>query len=143
MAWLHADCSLRSQRPYIRTNTSRAAYSTSEGGSFGVKGISRDKHTGEIVSKPHLHKNDELASDLAAQIIERLQSKAGKGYAVGTALVINCIANGIILSSEWNDAVDRVTEAQVHLAFEELFLIEMVMSHSATLFGHRPRRKRN
>jgi hypothetical protein len=32
------------------------------GGSFGVKGISRDKQTGKIVSKPYVHKNDELAS---------------------------------------------------------------------------------
>lgn len=113
------------------------------GGSFGVKGISRDKHTGEIVSKPHVHKNDELASDLAAQIIERLQRKGRKGYSAGTALVINCVANGIILPSEWNDAVDRVTKAQSHLAFREVFLIEMVMSHWATLLSHRPQRKRN
>lgn len=35
------------------------------GGSFGVKGISRDKKTGDIVSKPHVHTNDELATDLA------------------------------------------------------------------------------
>lgn len=113
------------------------------GGSFGVKGISRDKQSGEIVSKPHVHNNDELASDLAAQIIERLQSKGKKGYSAGTVLVINCVANGIILPSEWNDAVDRVAKTQAHLAFREIFLIEMVMSHSATLYGHRPRRKRN
>jgi hypothetical protein len=113
------------------------------GGSFGVKGISRDKQTGEIVSKPYVHKNDEFASDLAAQIIERLQSKGKKGYSAGTVLVINCVANGIILPSEWNDAVDRVAKAQAHLGFREIFLIEMVTSHSATLYGHRRRRKRN
>ena len=32
------------------------------GGSFGVKGISRDKKTGDIVSKPHVHTPDELAT---------------------------------------------------------------------------------
>jgi hypothetical protein len=34
------------------------------GGSFGVKGILRNKKTGDIVSKPHVHTPDELATDL-------------------------------------------------------------------------------
>ena len=108
-----------------------------------MKGIFRDKQTVEIVSKPHVHKNDELASDLAAQITERLRSKGKKGYSAGTVLVINCVGNGIILPLEWNDAIDRVTKAEAHLAFREVFLLEMVMSHSATLYGQRTRRKRS
>ena len=38
-----------------------------KGGSFGVKGISRDKKTGDIDSKPHVHTPDELTADLAGQ----------------------------------------------------------------------------
>jgi hypothetical protein len=111
------------------------------GGLFGVKGISRDKKTGDIVSKPHVHTPDELAEDLAAQIIERLRTKSAKEYPPGTALIVNCVANSPILVSEWNDAIERVTKAQLHPAFLEVFLIEPVMSYSATLYGN-PRGKR-
>jgi hypothetical protein len=112
------------------------------GGSFGVKGILRDKQTGNIVSKPHVHTNDELATDLADQIVERLKSKSDKQYPPGTVLVVNCVPNSLILDSEWNDAIDRVTKAQAHLAFREVFLLETVMSHSTTLYGHRKRDRR-
>jgi len=106
-----------------------------QGGSFGVKGISRDKEAGNIVSKPHVHTKDELATDLAGQMLERLKSKSNKQYPPGTVLVINCIPNGLILDREWNDAIERVSKAQAHLAFREVFLLETVMSHSTTLYG--------
>jgi hypothetical protein len=112
------------------------------GGSFGVKGISRDKKTGDIVSKPHVHTNDELATDLAGQIVERLKSKSEKQYPPGTVLVVNCVPNCLILDSEWNDAIQRVTKSQVHLAFREVFLLETVMSHSTTLYGDPKRGRR-
>jgi hypothetical protein len=107
------------------------------GGSFGVKGISRDRKTGEIVSKPHVHTNDEPAMDLAEQILERLKNKCNKQYPPETVLIINCIPNARILSEEWKDAIERVTRATVHLPFREVFLVETVMSHSDTLYGNR------
>ncbi|HEY2915077.1 MAG TPA: hypothetical protein VGK21_17045 [Candidatus Angelobacter sp.] len=109
------------------------------GGSFGVKGISRDGKTGEIVSKPHVHTGDELAKDLADQIIERLKSKNNKPYPRGTVLIVNCFPNSLILDSEWNDAIERVVNANAHLGFWEVFLLETIMSHSATLYGDRKR----
>jgi hypothetical protein len=113
-----------------------------QGGSFGAKGISRDKKTGDIVSKPHVHTPDELAADLAGQMIERLRTKSAKGYSPGTVLIVNCVPNSLILASEWNDAIERVTKAQMHLAFLEVFLIEPVMSYSATLYGNpKPKRR--
>ena len=69
------------------------------GGSFGVKGIFRDKKTGNIVSKPHVHSGDELETDLAGQILERLKAKSGKKYSPATVLVINCVPNTLILDS--------------------------------------------
>jgi hypothetical protein len=48
------------------------------GGSFGVKGISRDKKTGAIVSEPYVFSNGENARDLADQILERLKNKGDK-----------------------------------------------------------------
>ncbi len=111
------------------------------GGSFGVKGIFRDKRTGAIVSEPNVG-HGEIATDLANQVLERLKSKSNKNYSPGTVLIVNCVANGLTLPSEWNDAVERVTNAQAHLAFRELFLIEQVLSHSATLYGDRTRGRR-
>jgi hypothetical protein len=105
------------------------------GGSFGVKGISHDKKSGEIVSNPQVHTSDELASDLANQIVDRLKSKSAKQYPPGTVLIVNCVPNGLILPSEWGDAIERVTKAHVHLLFREVFLIDTVMSHSTTLYG--------
>jgi hypothetical protein len=114
------------------------------GGSFGVKGVNRDRETGEIISKPHVRSNDEIPANLANQIIERLKRKSEKKYPLRTVLIVNCIPNNLILESEWSDAVERVKKAQAHLAFLEVFLLEAIMSHSATLYGksHRPRGSR-
>jgi hypothetical protein len=107
-----------------------------------VKGISRDNKTGEIISKPHVHSDNELVTDLAGQIIERLKSKSDKRYPPGTVLIVNCVPNGIILDSEWNDTIQLVSKSQTHLAFREVFLVDIVMSHSATLCGHPKRGRR-
>lgn len=107
------------------------------GGSFGVKGTFRDKKTGAIVSKPHVHTNNELVMDLAAQVIERLKGKSKKAYPPNTVMLINCTTNGLILPSEWEDAVELVRKAKVHSRFLEVFLLELTMSHSATLYGER------
>jgi hypothetical protein len=106
------------------------------GRSFGVKGISRDEKTGEIVSQPHVHTNDELATDLADQILERLKSKRDKHYPPGTVLIVNCVPNSPILDPEWNDAIEQVTKAQARQPFREVFLIETVRSLSTTLYGN-------
>jgi hypothetical protein len=98
--------SLRSQRPFIKTSTSRVGCSTSGGERIAEKGILRNKKTGDIVSRPHVHTPDELATDLAGQILERLKSKSDKNYSPGTVLVVNCVPNGLILDSEWNDAIE-------------------------------------
>ena len=109
------------------------------GGSFGVKGISRDKKPGDIVSKPYVHTGGELATDLAGKILERLRSKADKNYPPGTVLIVNCVPNTLILDSEWNDAIERVAKAEVHVAFREVYLLETIGSHSTTLYGNRKR----
>jgi len=58
-------------------------------------------------------------------------------------LIINCIADGVVLEDEWNDAVVRVAAMNLHRMFREAFLIEHVGHHYATLYGDRkPRRIR-
>ena len=110
------------------------------GASFGVKGISRDKKTGAIASKPYVHSNDELTIDLAGQMVDRIKSKSAKNYSPSTVLIVNCVTNSLILESEWSNAIKRVTEAQ--LDFREVFLIDLLMSHSTTLYGARKRRRK-
>lgn len=102
-------------------------------GSFGVKGVWRDKKTRKIISEPHVHHENELATDLADQIVDRLKSKSGKNYSPETVLVINCVTNSIILDPEWSAAIERVRKAKLHSAFQEVFLIDGRMSRSTTL----------
>jgi hypothetical protein len=111
-----------------------------QGGSFGVKGISRDNETGVVKSEPHVHKNDEIMVDLAEQIIERLKDKGEKGYPASTVLVMQCFANSLTLESEWNDAVQRVKNAGLGIPFREVFLVEPVADNMATLYGNAKRR---
>lgn len=111
-----------------------------EGGvNFGVKGIFRDKKSRGIISKPDGFTNKELVTDLADQIVDRLKQKSAKRYSPHTVLVVNCIPNILILDDDWSDAIKRVAQAQAHLAFREVFLLDMqgTLDHSATLWGKR------
>jgi hypothetical protein len=110
--------------------------------SWGVKRIWRNKKTKEIVSEPHVYRNDERSLDLAYQIVERLKSKSTKKYPTGTVLIVNCDSDGLLLENEWDDAVKRVGEAQQHLAFREGFFVETGRGYSATLYGTRTRVRR-
>lgn len=107
------------------------------GGSFGVKGIHRDRKSGIIVSKPYVFSGGENAKDLAEQVLERLSAKARKAYPSATVLIVNCIPNCLILEDEWRDAVDQIRRARPSIPFREVFLLDMVMSHTTTLYGDR------
>jgi hypothetical protein len=105
------------------------------GPSFGPEGISRDKKTGNIVSQPHVRHENELEADLADQIIARLKCKSTKSYPPNTVLIVDCIANTIVLEPEWKNVIERVKVAQAHLAFREVFLFDRITPQSATLGG--------
>lgn len=107
-----------------------------QGVSFGAKSIWRDKKTRHIVSEPYVYTNDERGADLVSQILDRLKRKCAKRYPRGTVLIINCVANGLMIDSEWNHAIELVSTAQLHSAFREVFLVEPIRGYSATLYGH-------
>ncbi|MGH9437981.1 MAG: hypothetical protein ACRD22_08805 [Terriglobia bacterium] len=113
-----------------------------DGGSFGAKSIHRDRTTRKPVSTPYVIVNDEGIDDLARQIASRLTEKGQKNYPCNTVLIINCIADGVVLDSEWNDAIARVKAMNLHNSFREVFLIEHVGRHCATLYGDRKRHRR-
>jgi hypothetical protein len=100
---------------------------------FGVKGISRDKKSGKIVSEPNAHHEDDLVRDLVQQILERLRDKGGKGYSPDTVLVINCVTNTLIHEPEWQAAIKQVRNAGLHSGFREVFLVEGRMARSTAL----------
>ncbi len=115
-----------------------------QGPAFGVKGISRDKKTRAVVSTPYVTTNDETETDLAAQIIDRLKSKSAKGYSPDTVLIVYCVLNGVTLEEEWDEAVNRVTQADAHHVFREVFLIDTgSASYSANLYGDSERAPKN
>jgi hypothetical protein len=106
-----------------------------EGGSFGVKDISRDKKTGVVSSRPHVSKNDEIETDLAGQILTALNRKTAKSYPRNTVLIIRCVTNGLTLDTEWAAAIRRVENARPPILFREVFLLETVSSYTTTLYG--------
>ena len=105
-----------------------------QGYASGVKGTTRDRKTGKIDSKPYVYQNNERVMDLSNQILQCLQKKSAKKYPPGTVLIVDCVA-GLLDQSEWEDAVQEVKKAELHAAFREVFLCELVMSRSATLYG--------
>jgi hypothetical protein len=108
------------------------------GGSFGVKGIYQERKASIIISKPYVFREDEHARDLAEQILERINAKAKKIYPSATVLVVNCIPTcSLLFEDEWNDAVEQVRNAKPIIPFREIFLLDMLMSHTTTLYGDR------
>jgi hypothetical protein len=107
-----------------------------QGHAFGVKGISRDRKTRAIISTPYVNTNDERQADLAARIIDRIKNKSKKGYTPDTVLIVYCVLDGVTFEDEWDEAIKRVTQADAHHAFKEVFLIDTGSdSFSATLYG--------
>ncbi len=113
-----------------------------DGGSFGPKGIRRDPMGKKPISIPYVNFNDEAIGDLAGQIASRLTDKGQKRYPGNTVLIINCVTDGVVLEDEWNDAIARVAAMSLHRMFREVFLIDHVGHHSATLHGERKRDRR-
>lgn len=107
------------------------------GGSFGVKGIYREAKSRTIVSKPYVFNGGERSKDLAERILQRIKAKAKKSYPPATVLVVNCKpTSSLLLENEWKDAVEQVRNAELRIPFREVFLLDMLMSHTATLYGN-------
>lgn len=107
-----------------------------QGYAFGVKRTSLDKKTGVISSIRYVSTSGELENDLAEQIISRIREKAAKDYSPNTVLIVDCVPNGVTEQEEWENVVARVTQANAHQAFSEVFLIYNWASYSATLYGN-------
>jgi hypothetical protein len=111
-----------------------------QGGSWGVRGISRDPKTGVVTDKPHVHRNDDIQDNLASQIVERMKSKAAKNYPWGTVLIMQCFPDTLTLESEWEAAVLQVKQALPEIPFREVFLTASYGGYTETLWGSRERR---
>jgi hypothetical protein len=100
---------------------------------FGPKGISRNKKTRKIISEAHVHHENEIAANLAQQIMKALTDKIGKNYPAGTVLIIHCITDTVVHDAAWQSAIEGVRKAGLHTGFGEVFLVDRHMSHSTTL----------
>lgn len=103
-------------------------------GSFGPRGIRKEKKTRRVVSAPKAYDGYQTAVDLSDQILERLTAKEAKQYPRQTILIVNCMTDTIILLNDWDEAIRRVRQAHHPITFREVFLLEPVMGHSATLY---------
>jgi hypothetical protein len=101
--------------------------------SFGPKGTTRDRKTKQIISNAHTRDENEIANDLASQIVARLKSKAEKPYPENTVLIIQCIPNSVMLPQEWNPAIKQVNDATIPHPFLEVFVCCGHLNQSATL----------
>ena len=72
---------------------------------------------------------------LADQILACLKQKTQRKYPPTAVLIVNCVPNTLIYDSEWNEAVERVRSTQAQFGFAEVFLLEFMGFHSATLYG--------
>jgi hypothetical protein len=102
-------------------------------GSFGVKRIKKDGEA--VISEPYVWSGGENAKNLAERIVERISEKATKAYPSGTALIVNCIPDCLILEDEWTYAVEQVRKTMPSVEFREIFLMDLLMSHTATLYS--------
>ena len=101
--------------------------------SFGVEGISRHKKSRAMVSTPYVDTNDDKVTTLTAQIIARIKAKTAKSYPPNTVLIMFVVLNGVTYQEEWNEATNRVAQANERHGFSEVFLIETTVAwRSAT-----------
>lgn len=102
---------------------------------FGVKGISLDRKTKTIVSRPYGYTNSEAEDDLTQKILERLKGKNLVAYPSDTVLVIQCILDRLFLEDEWNRSIEQVRQLSLEHRFREVFLCDPVHNYSATIWN--------
>ncbi|MCX6626304.1 MAG: hypothetical protein NTW28_01555 [Candidatus Solibacter sp.] len=104
---------------------------SAQGHAFGVKGVSRDRKSRKIESKPHVYRYREAEDDLTKRILASIAAKNSKAYPVGTVLVIQCVPDQLMLSDDWEYVVQKVRGANVKHRFDEVFFFES--RYTATL----------
>lgn len=113
-----------------------------QGPVFGVKGVSLDRKTKRIVSRPHVYIGREAQDDLTKKILDRIKAKNAIHYPSRTVLVIQCFLETLFLPDEWQYAVQQVQKADIQHRFHEVFVFDSNQRYSATLYGSRPRQRR-
>lgn len=103
------------------------------GASFGPETTRRDKKTGKIASESYLRDGWSMVQGLAEQITERIRAKSAKGYGSDTVLIVGVVPNSPMLHPEWQEAVRRIVEADVHRSFAEVFVVDRRFSFCTTL----------
>jgi hypothetical protein len=85
------------------------------------------------LSEPYLRDGWSMVQGLAEQITERIRAKSAKGYGSDTVLIVGAVPNSPMLHAEWQEAVRRIVEADVHRSFAEVFVVDRRFSFCTTL----------
>ena len=99
---------------------------------FSVKGISQDRRSKNIVSRPYVSDHREAENALARRILDCISAKAAKRYPRGTALVIQGIPDELMLADEWEYTIQKVKESDFDHEFDEVFIF--TQRHEATIY---------
>jgi len=106
-----------------------------EGFTFGVRGISVDRKTKRIVSKPHVYTNWEAQDEFSQLIKKIIEKKANIEYPKHTSLVIQCMLDMQFTDYEWEHMVEEVGKAKIGHTFREIVLFDSNFNHFTTLYG--------
>lgn len=104
-----------------------------EGRSFGVGNITRDRKSRKITSKPYVYNGHEANDNMLAGIRHVIAKKAAIAYPKDTILLVQCFAERLALLSDWEYVVEQLqADPPVH-PFREIFLIEAMHNYTASL----------
>ncbi len=106
-----------------------------EGFVFGVRGITVERKSKTIISKPHVYTNWEVQDEFADLIKKRMEKKTKIKYPKHTSLVIQCMLDMQFADYEWEHMVEEVRKAKIDHTFRDIFLYEFNLNHFTTLYG--------
>ncbi len=103
-----------------------------KGGAFGLDGIRRLK-TGQIESKPVVHRNCDFVQSYSKLVLKQIGKKTGIKYPPETTLIVGCSLNTLYTPDEWEVLVAQVRSGQPEHPFREIFMYDTVSDYSCSL----------
>lgn len=96
-----------------------------EGGGFGLDGLSRIKGPGgtkSVASVPTSYANLSFIDTMAGIVVSAIRAKMAKTYPADTTLIVNIELNTVYLPNEWERLLHLVREERLEHGFRHVFL---------------------
>lgn len=97
----------------------------SEGGGFGMDGLSRLKGPGgskSVASVPTSYSDLEFIRTMADIVVSAIRAKMAKAYPPETTLIVNIELTTVYLPTEWEQLLHHVREERLEHRFRQVFL---------------------